>query len=147
MKKVCLILLFLMIFIVTLTGCTSSSGGSSDASTLSQSDTSEYVLIGYPPSSYLAMIEDKQIISRLTDLFNNTEYIKSDMKPEGLWMEVLFHKKNAVKTFYIYKNDVIKQTDGNIVKSKDISFKKIYDLFEKYHNKKFTLLFSEILSS
>lgn len=138
MKKTRLILLFLIIFTVTLTGCASSSGSSSDTSTVNQADTTEYVLLGYPLSNYLAWIKDKQEITKLTDLFYNAEYIKSDIEPdpEGLWMEVLFHKKNASTTFYIYKNDVIKKTDGSLVKSKDISFKKIHDMFEDYHMKK-----------
>ena len=136
MKKTHLIWLSFVIFIVTLSGCASSSTNKADTSSVvNKPDTSEYVLIEYPLSSYLAWIKDKQEITKLTDLFNNTEYLKTDIEPdrEGLWMEVMFHKNNAATTFYIYKNDVIKKGDGSLVKSKDISFKKIYKMFEEYH--------------
>ncbi|KUO70675.1 MAG: hypothetical protein APF77_02510 [Clostridia bacterium BRH_c25] len=127
-KAICLISC-LTIFILNMSGCKNSS----------QEEVikdSSQIVISYTLNSYIVILTDQEEIKQLEDLFNEAEFEKSDTSMLPQYLSITFYGEKGTTKFEIDDKDVIKLNDGSYVKSKQISFSKLYSIFRDYSIKK-----------
>lgn len=94
------------------------------------------IVMGYDVNSYVAIIKNQEEIKQLENLFNNAEFYKSDTAIQQPYLRISFSGDRGSITFYIDNNDVIQLGEENYIKSKQISFEKLYSIFHKYSSEK-----------
>lgn len=128
MKRAFLLLAYMPLFILTMFGCQHSSPKKIE-------DTTE-IVIGYAINSYVAIIKNQEEIKQLEDLFNGAEFTESDASIQQPYLNISFSGKKSSTVFYVDDKDVIQLGDGSHMKSKQISFSKLYSIFYEYSSKK-----------
>ncbi|RCX12365.1 hypothetical protein DFR58_12254 [Anaerobacterium chartisolvens] len=136
MKKNFLLLLYLSVFTLTISGCQQSLMKADDPADAKKVDNTVEIVIGYGTNSYAAVINSPEEIEQLEDLFNEAELDKCDIDIHQPYLSISFRSSDASTLFLIDDNDVIKLADGTCKKSKQISFKNLYSVFDEYASQK-----------
>jgi len=128
-NKTFLLIMFLTVLSLSISGCHNSS--------IKKIENTTKIVIGYDINSYIAIIRDKQEIKQLEDLFNNAEFTKSDTDIQMPYLRISFSGKSGSRSFHIDKDDIIQlYKSGNCIKSRQITFDKLYSIFNEYSTNK-----------
>ncbi len=136
MKKAFLLLLYLSVFTLTISGCQQSSMKADDPADAKKVDNTVEIVIGYGTNSYVAVINSPEEIKQLEEIFNGAELDKCDIGIQQPYLSISFRSSDTSTLFLIDDNDVIKLADGICKKSKQISFKNLYSIFDEYASQK-----------
>ncbi|HEX9062711.1 MAG TPA: hypothetical protein VF941_21280 [Clostridia bacterium] len=95
------------------------------------------VVLGYLTNSFVADIQDPKEIKQFEDLFNGVEFTKSNSSSlQQPHLLIIFSGKNGSVGFSVDKNNIIKSDDGSYLKSRQITFEKIYSIFNEHATRK-----------
>lgn len=92
-------------------------------------DTSR-ICIGYGFNSYVGIIDKQQDIKILVDLFKKpkVDSISTEMKQSYIW--ILFENEKNTYEFHIDENDTLKLPNGKLIKSSDITFNQMLNMYK-----------------
>lgn len=92
-------------------------------------ENSQTVLIGYGYHNALLVITDQKEIKELEDLFNRAKFYKTNNTVKQSLLHITFYGEKGMIRFIIDADDDIRLQNGEHVKSKEISNKKLYDIY------------------
>ncbi|GMQ55857.1 hypothetical protein AN1V17_02490 [Vallitalea sediminicola] len=116
----CLILVILVLYLFKLQN-----------SSLEKIHNSTSVCIGYGYSSHMALIDKKEEVSGLEEIFNKAKFTESDTAIQFPYLSITFQTNNGTTRFHIDENGIIETENDKYIKSEDINFKDLYTIFEK----------------
>lgn len=135
MKKILCLLACLFIFVLVTSGCQDAPDATIEASTKKVIENSIAIHMKFGNNSNTVIITNQEEKKKLEDLFNGAEFYNSAKSLENPLLYIDFYGKDSETRVILDKNDVVLIGDDREVKSKNISFEKLFSIFkEKVEN-------------
>ncbi|WP_202710012.1 hypothetical protein [Sporosalibacterium faouarense] len=93
-------------------------------------NTTKLEMIYDAHSNFLKLFTEDEI-KELEDLFNNAEFYKTYKPRYNIGIRIIFYGENGTNNFYIDEDDYIKLSNDRYVKSDQISFQKLFSIYQE----------------
>lgn len=91
----------------------------------------EYIVMGNVINSRIAMINNKDKIEQLEDLFNKASFNESSSKRDFPFLSISFHGKENTVSFYIDQSNIIESGDSKYVESEQITYDELNKIYRE----------------